>query len=232
MRTKLFMFLLAGLLGCGLGLGLAADQRTTADRPASDADLALEEILTGVEARYAGSSFVAQFFQTSTLKAMEITDTASGRIFIKRPDKMRWEYEAPEKQTIITDGVQLWMYRPEDRQVMVGKAPTFFGNGKGAGFLADMQSIRANFAITRVQSDDLQTHGLKLLPTTPQAGLADIYLSIARDSFEIVQIVTYNEYEDETRIELTDYRFDQTFDDAWFRFQTPPGVDVLQLDEQ
>jgi len=230
MRIKIFMLLVAGLWGVGLGFGLADDSSPAATAPSGDAGL--EEILTGIEARYAGPGFAAQFLQTSTLKAMDITDTASGRIFIKRPDKMRWEYETPEKQTIISDGVQLWMYRPADRQVMVGQAPTFFGEGKGAGFLADMQSIRANFSITRVPSSDLQTHALKLVPLKPQTGLADIYLSVTKDTYEIVQIVTHNAYEDETRIELTDNQFDQTFDDTWFRFETPPDVDVLQLDEQ
>ncbi len=232
MRNKIFTRLVAGLLGMGLGLCLASGSPSAATEVPADKDTVLEEVLAHVEARYAGPGFTAQFFQTSTLKAMDITDTASGRIFIKRPDKMRWEYETPEKQTIITDGVQLWMYRPEDQQVMVGQAPTFFGDGKGAGFLADMQSIRANFSITLANASDPQTYRLKLVPIKPQTGLIDIYLSISKATHEVVEVVTHNEYEDETRIELTDAQFEQAVDDALFRFETPAGVDVLQLDDE
>jgi outer membrane lipoprotein carrier protein len=124
------------------------------------------------------------------------------------------------------------MYRPEDKQVMVGQAPAFFGDGKGAGFLADMQSIRANFVITQAPSDDLQAFHLQLIPVKPQPGLADIYLSISKKTYEVAIIITHNEYKDETRIELKGYQFDQQFDDALFKFEAPPGVDVLQLDEQ
>ncbi len=231
MRIKFFALLVVGLLGMGLSLCLASDNPSAVAEEPPNKDSVLEEVLSLIETRYAGPGFVARFYQSSTLKAMEITDTASGRIYIKRPDKMRWEYETPEKQTILTDGLQLWMYRPEDKQVMVGQAPTFFGQGKGAGFLANMQSIRANFAITLVEASDPQTYRLKLIPIKPQSGLTDIYLSISQTTHEVLEVLTHNEYEDETRIELTDSKFEQNFDDALFRFETPPGVDVLQLDE-
>jgi outer membrane lipoprotein carrier protein len=232
MRYHILIFLIAGFLAMTGPAGWADDSPSTEPRASSDAGAELETILAKIETRYAGSGFAARFSQASTLKAMDITDTATGRILIKRPDEMRWEYETPERQTIITDGVQLWMYRPDDKQVMVGQAPTFFGDGKGAGFLADMQSIRANFTITLEPAPDAQTYRLRLVPVKPQAGLADILLSISRATFEVTTIVTHNEYEDETRIDLSDYRFNQTFDDALFRFETPPGVDVLKLDEE
>jgi outer membrane lipoprotein carrier protein len=76
--------------------------------------LALDEILNRVENRYAVAGFSARFEQVSTIPAMDITETASGRIFVKRPGMMRWEYEKPDLQTVITDGKTLWIYRPED----------------------------------------------------------------------------------------------------------------------
>ncbi|MBW1849113.1 MAG: outer membrane lipoprotein carrier protein LolA [Deltaproteobacteria bacterium] len=57
----------------------------------------LQKIITGVEKRYNVSSFSAAFDQTSTIKVMAITDTGKGRITVKRPWKMKWEYDSPEK---------------------------------------------------------------------------------------------------------------------------------------
>jgi len=67
-------------------------------------NLSPDDIIKKVETRYTVQGFSANFFQVSTIKAMKITDTAYGRAFFKRPDKMRWEYEKPDRQTIITDG--------------------------------------------------------------------------------------------------------------------------------
>ncbi len=104
--------------------------------------LTLDEIIGRVEKRYMDSGFSVQFVQVSTLKAMNIEDTATGRLFVKHPGMMRWEYEKPDKQTIITDGTKLWIHRPDDNQVMIGKAPSFFGDGKGAGFLSDIKRVQ------------------------------------------------------------------------------------------
>ena len=70
--------------------------------------LSLNEIMDKVEKKYDVVDFSSYFVQESTLKAMDITDVASGSIFVKRPGMMRWEYDKPDKQTIITDGKKLW----------------------------------------------------------------------------------------------------------------------------
>ena len=130
----------------------------------SGSSLTQDEVIAGVEKRYAVSGFSARFTQESTLEAMDIMDTASGSIRVKRPGMMRWEYEKPDRQSIITDGRTLWVYRPEDNQVMIGKAPLFFGDGKGAGFLADMKLIKKKFGITLEENDSAEYYVLKLIP--------------------------------------------------------------------
>ncbi len=191
----------------------------------------LENILARVETRYAATGFSGSFKQISTLKAMQITDNAFGKIFVKRPGKMRWVYERPEKQVIISDGVSLWIYRPDDYQVMVGKAPEFFGKGRGAAFLSDMKQIRSQFSIFLEAPDSNGDYVLKLIPIEKNFDLSRIYLTISKTGFEITRIITYNGYDDETRIDLTDVEFVQSMDDALFHFDIPEGIDILRIDE-
>jgi outer membrane lipoprotein carrier protein len=196
-----------------------------------DSQLLLEDVLKNVEKRYASSSFSTQFYQTLTLKSMDITDTASGKAFFKDPGMMRWEYEEPDRQIIVTNSDTLWIYRPEDNQVMTGKSPSFFSGGKGASFLTDMNMIRQKFAITFQEKNKAGHYVLKLVPSEKTLDVAAIYISISAKTFNIVQITTYNSYGDETIIELTDIQFKPKLDDSMFRFQIPKGVDVLQLGE-
>jgi outer membrane lipoprotein carrier protein len=192
--------------------------------------LSLDEVVAKVEQRYAGSGFSARFIQKSVLKAMEIIDTASGRIYIKKPGMMRWEYEKPDRQTIITDGSKLWIYRPEDNQVMVGEAPSFFGEGKGASFLSDIKLIKQNFFILPGEKGRNDHYHLKLLPRKKTLDLTGIDLSISGKTFDIVQVITTNEYGDETRITLRDFQFKQDLEDSLFSFEIPPGVDLVQIE--
>jgi len=198
-------------------------------RPAGE--MSIDEILSGVEKRYAGAGFKTRFEQQSLLKAMDITDTARGELLIKRPGKMRWIYQSPEEQLIITDGDRLWVFRPGEKQVMVGKAPAFFGEGKGAGFLSDIQQIRNHFDVSSADANDPNKVGLKLVPFEKQFDVDRIFLKIDKTTFEITDVTTLNAYDDETRIQLSDYAFDQKLDDGLFTFQVPEGTDIVEMAE-
>ncbi len=64
---------------------------------------------------------------------------ASGTVLLKKPGKMRWDYEKPEKKLFVADGTNLWVYEPEDEQAFKqslssSQLPTqvsfLFGRGK------------------------------------------------------------------------------------------------------
>jgi outer membrane lipoprotein carrier protein len=198
---------------------------------ASESGLTLEQILDRMEKHYTGNSFRAEFVQESTVKAMEITDFATGKIFVRYPGKMRWEYAKPEKQVIITDGLKLWIYRPADNQVMTGSAPAFFSDGKGASFLSDIRLIRKKFTISLAESMDNFFYELNLKPREKTLDVTDIRLSVTKSTFTVIRVITYNSYGDENRIEFLNHEFKADLKDELFSFETPEGADVLQMDE-
>ena len=198
---------------------------------ASEKMLSLNVIMDKVEQRYDVPDFSAYFIQESTLKAMDISDVASGMIFVKRPGMMRWEYDKPDRQTITTDGKKLWVYKPDDNQVMIGKAPSFFGDGKGAGFLSDMKLIREQFKVSFAKEKSDHDYVIKLLPKEQTVGITKIYLSISKITFKIKKIITLNEYDDETVIELINSKFNLNLDKSLFSFIVPEGTDVIMMDD-
>ena len=227
----LYVFILIGI--CVLSpLGFGGLKHVKA---ASDTDpLTVDQILEQVEKKYTDSKFAADFIQKSTIKAMNITDMATGKVYIKYPGMMRWEYEKPDQQIIITDGDKLWVYRPQDNQVMTGQAPTFFRDGKGASFLSDIRLIRQKFDISLEQGPPEESdlfHHLKLVPREKTLDISEIRLMVSRQTFNVLQVMTLNFYGDETRIDLINFAFDVDMDDSLFSFTIPEGVDVVQIDE-
>jgi outer membrane lipoprotein carrier protein len=201
---------------------------TAADKHAS---LSIDDVLKRLETRYSAPGFIARFFQTSTLKAMDITETASGTMTVKRPGMMHWAYEKPDKQLIITDGKQLWIYRPADNQVTVGSAPTFFGEGKGASFLSNIQSLRKSFRVSLEKMTASKEYVLKLVPIDKTYDLVSVLLLVSAETFDIVEVITTNSYEDETRIELSNIQMEQNIDDSLFKFTIPQGAEVVKMDK-
>jgi len=229
MKAKTIKIIIWALIWSAMPLLMSSELRLTA--LAAESDLTLEQILDRLEKHYTGNNFKAEFIQESTVKAMQITDFASGKIFVRYPGKMRWEYEKPEKQVIITDGLKLWIYRPADNQVMTGSAPAFFSDGKGASFLSDITLVRKKFNISLGQSKDDFFYELKLKPLEKTLDVTDIRLSVTKNTFTVIRVVTYNSYGDENRIELLNHQFNADLKDSLFSFETPQGADVLQMDE-
>lgn len=192
---------------------------------------ALDRILSGVEKRYAGEGFVVRFHQESTLKAMDITDDAEGRLIIKHPDKMRWEYETPEKQLVITNGEDLWIYRPEDNQVMIGSAPEFFKGGKGASFMSDIRRVRKHFGVSLETAKAGEYYLLKLIPRDEKLDLVQILMKISAATFEVTEVTTENSYGDQTLIRFNGYQFNRQPRDAEFAFTIPDDADVVRIAE-
>ena len=100
MKSKFVVIFLWSLILIAVQMGLlfspGLEYSTAADEP----DLVLGQILDRMEAQYTGKSFKAEFAQETTLKAMDITDFATGKMFVRYPGMMRWEYDKPEKHTI------------------------------------------------------------------------------------------------------------------------------------
>lgn len=215
------------LIGSATAIGAEPQGAPSAQSGATNVD----DILDRVIARYEGPGFRVRFVQTSTLKAMNITDSAAGQIFIKRPGMMRWEYDTPSAQTIVSDGTDLWIYRPEDNQVMHGAAPAFFSGGKGAGFLSDMNRIRQDFDATLARPESPDVYAVKLTPKKTTYDVSAIHLMVSIHTDEVVALITRNAYGDETRFELIDYRFDQVLAPSLFQFAIPEGAEVLTLDQ-
>jgi len=190
----------------------------------------LSTVLAGLDARFGQKNFSADFTQASTLKAMDITDTATGRVSFMYPAMMRWEYLTPEKYAIITDGTTLWVYRPADRQVIMGDAQKYFSNGKGASFLSDIRTVRDSFSVMMLDKTK-DSCRLSLVPFKKEADLSEIIIKVLLPGFDIGDVVTRNASGDETRLTFDHFHFEPEMDPARFKFKIPPGTDVLEMQQ-
>jgi len=191
-------------------------------------DIIKEDILTAIEQKYSGKSFEASFTQISKLAALDITERASGRALFSHPGKMRWEYVEPERHEIITNGKLLWIYRPQENQVMQGDASLFFKSGTGGAFLSDISLIRKNYIISikEVTADYVE---IDLAAKKKNSDISSIVLRISQKKCEIERVVTYNPYDDTTLFEFTNIQF-KTIDPDVFEFKVPQGINIIDMD--
>ncbi len=194
---------------------------------ASDTPHLEQRLLDGIENRYANQGFSADFSQTAILAALDIKESASGQAWFSHPGKMKWQYLTPERHDIITNGKDLWIFRPEENQVMRGDAAQFFRSGAGGAFLSDISLIRKNYDVSITETTDDWVE-LLLEDTSGNPDITSIIIRVSSQNFHIFQVTTVNAFSDTTRFEFTNIRFQQMQDD-WFDFTIPPGVNVIDM---
>ncbi|MCP3943424.1 MAG: outer membrane lipoprotein carrier protein LolA [Desulfobacteraceae bacterium] len=195
---------------------------------AAHADTLGNKTLTAVEKKYTGKEFQADFIQISKLAALDITETASGKVWFSHPGKMRWLYLEPQRHEIITDGQNLWIFRPDQNQVMKGDAKNFFKAGAGGAFLSDISLMRKHFTIElKKTTADYLTFVLMTKEKNPD--LVSILIRVSRSTHEIQRVTTRNIYGDTTLFKFTNIQF-KKIDASTFDFKTPKGASIIKMD--
>src|SRR5689334_1415493 len=78
--------------------------------------------LPRAQALYAdGRAHAAHFVHTYTPAGFANAKKESGEIWIQTPQRLRFEYNAPEKKIFTYDGAEGRLYVPEDRQLTLQK---------------------------------------------------------------------------------------------------------------
>ena len=61
----------------------------------------------------------ARFTQTYTYASFGRSQVSKGRLRVKKPGMMRWDYESPAPKTVAVKGKRLVQYEPEENQAFV-----------------------------------------------------------------------------------------------------------------
>ncbi len=176
----------------------------------------------------------AQFRQTVTNRSLGQVQEASGRLLLKRPGKMRWEYQKPDRRLYVTDGKKLWAYNPEDKQVMVHDIQSAFTSRLPLAFLAGDCHLGKAFQTALVENAATRaapaTALLELRPTTAedtQAGIARMILEVNRSSGLVEKVTLFDAVGNTTVIALGDIKVNAGLADDVFTFAPPPGTTVV-----
>lgn len=213
------------LLGPGVPPGLPA---AAAAKAGADVD----EVVAKVQATCSrAQDLTARFHQTATSRATGAVQEASGLFLVKRPGKMRWEYQKPEPRLFVTDGKTLWVFSPADKQVVVQDLGEALASRTPLAFLAGDCQLRRDFVIAAV--DNAATRGsrsftiLDLTPKRPEAGIARMLLEVNLQGYTVEKTTLFDAAGNTTVITLTDLKLNSGLGDQEFQFTPPAGVRVV-----
>ncbi|MGH8278624.1 MAG: outer membrane lipoprotein chaperone LolA [Gammaproteobacteria bacterium] len=168
-------------------------------------------------------SLKADFTQVVLDANLKQIKQSSGTLAIKRPDRFRWDYAAPNPEIIDADGTRVWMYDVELQQVTV-KPLTGTLAASPAVLLAGSNDVQKNFTVTDLGSEN----GLDWVGVTPK--IKDTDFDSVRLGFR-GNMIAVMELKDAlgnlTRISFTHVQVNPALADNLFKFTPPKGADVI-----
>jgi outer membrane lipoprotein carrier protein len=176
--------------------------------------------------------FKARFVQESRVKSLGAAQVqkAEGVVYFKKEGKMCWDYQQPTPQKIISDGIKLWFYEPEDKQVTVSKVGTGLQSQISANLLNGKANLKKDFRVALITSQTEKNKGeivLELTPKTTQANLSRVILRLDEKNFQLHQTEVYDLFDNLTRITFSQVESNTNLPDSLFTFSPPSGVEIL-----
>jgi len=115
----------------------------------------------------------AGFVQTYAYAAGGRRQVSRGTLRVKKPGKLRWDYQAPEKKTIVVNGSRLTQYEPEENQVYLDEHFDASAMSAAVTFLLGRGSLEKEF-VPRADA----AGRLVLVPRVPDARVAEVVLTV------------------------------------------------------
>jgi outer membrane lipoprotein carrier protein len=199
--------------------------------PGAGSHLDVAAVVAKVQKRYdEAADFKARFTQTLTSTAMKRTTNSSGQVTFKKPGRMRWDYEKPDKSSYITDGGVLWLYEPDDKQAFkqdlkASQLPAALAFLMGKGKLASEFDI--TFGPDRGAPGAAKNYVLSLAPKTPQAQVKSILFVVDPHDWFVRQSEIVDGQGNTNVIVFSDVVMNSKVPEALFHFTPPAGTRVI-----
>jgi outer membrane lipoprotein carrier protein len=204
---------------------LLAAPSVGAQAPATPVDLAtrVQQRLTTIR------DFSGDFVQTYEGGVLRTKTTERGTMSIKRPGRMRWVYNKPERKEFVSDGVRLYTYLMQDKQVIVSPAPNPGDGTVPALFLAGQADLAKDFvpSFTELPGAQAGLIGLKLVPKKPDPDYEWLAIGIEPKTLQIQHLVAADRQGGKSAFAFANLKENRGLTDKEFEFRIPRGVDVI-----
>ncbi len=217
----------AGTAGAGPALPDPDDPRLT---PSQRLDALVERVKS--EQRRI-ETLEAEFVQERASEFLARPETARGKLFYARPDRVRWEYLEPNPISLVieADEMTTW-YRDLGRaeRVRVGRVSSQVFRYLDA--TGSLETLMDYFAVTLSNPEPGEPWRLSLEPRYPRIAkrLAGITLWIDRERYLPVRVRYVEPNGDSTEYRFTALSANVPIPDERFRLALPQGVPVKVLD--
>lgn len=161
------------------------------------------DVLAKAQKFYAGADHLtASFGQETTNKVFGKTDTSQGRVFIRKPGNVRFDYSNKKGtlvKTLAFDGKTGWMVDVLNKRIQTTQASTATALPAAVSFLTGGNELAKQFTVAVDSNGPYAVKSatvLKLTPKTPSAQYKTLYFVVDPNDGHVRESVVVNANDD------------------------------------
>lgn len=172
---------------CAACLALTVGSAALADEVVDEqARKEVREVVKRLQARYEKTKDLqADFTQKTTIEGFERPMTSSGKVYIKKPGRLRWTYLDPSAEDIYVDRDDVKVYVPEHKQVLVGKLTQMAASKAPLELLQGAAKLEESFRVEPTPGKGRGVGGIRLLTLVPKTPEGEAHRSLQKIVLEV-----------------------------------------------
>jgi len=196
----------------------------------------VREVVKQLQARYEKTKDLqADFAQKTMIEGFERPIMSSGKVYIKKPGRLRWNYLDPSVEDIYVNRDDVKVYVPEHKQVLVGKLTQMAASKAPLELLLGAAKLDESFDIEPTPGKGRGVGGIRLLTLLPKSqegeagrSLQRIVLEVFPKTYFIRTISLYEMSGNVASFEFSSLQSNIGLGDSLFDLKLPFDVEVVK----
>jgi len=196
----------------------------------------VREVMKRLQARYEKTKDLqADFTQKTIIEGFERPMTSSGKVYIKKPGRLRWNYLEPSTEDIYVDREDVKVYVPEHKQVLVGKLTHMAASRAPLELLQGAAKLDASFDAEPTSGKGRGVGGIRLVTLIPKTREGDVHGTVQKIVVEVfpktyfIRSLSLHEMSGNvSNFEFSSLQSNIGLDDDLFVPKFPPDVEVVK----
>ena len=193
-----------------------------------------KDLVSLLQKKYETTTDITSNFKQETFAAGSSEGLkAEGKVYFNRPHQMRWEYNQPEPQLIVTSGQEVYVYEEEANQVMVLPRDQLLSTEISKAFFFGKGDLKHFFIVEHpVKGQPDARWMLKLTPRNPVPQVCTILIVVDSHTHLVKEMWLEDQLGGRTHLEFSNVKVNKGLSNDLFRFVPPPGAEIYRTDDQ
>lgn len=175
-------------------------------------------------------SFQANFEQFYYSATISTPLHEKGKLYFKKPNLMKWEYQDPEEKVFLIKDDLFWDYNKEEKQLIKYDLSQGEQNTEVISLLSGKVSLLDNYSVelNPFPTENANTIQIKLTPKDEEFADTFLLLEIDEKTWFIQTLISFDWTGNRTEFRFSKIKTNVTLHNKTFELRVPPDVEIIE----